>query len=745
MKKLLSCLLALCMVIGMAACGDPQPSEPQKREHTGKTLLFQIDQSVSKYELVGARMDDIEALDAAMQNIDEALSPLKERYYVAVSFQPHWYYREEGWGEDSDPLHDPLDRLAPAFLHALDYFTGKGYTVYSEIMSSDIYTNQNGELGVLPFVDINYGDESKPGREVKGLSMDMQTVAALKERYDNFAGLRFHELIGTNRMGENPPDDPFWGQHAYVVDREAVTQIIDTVAENDMQLIWSDHSLHSMETSLEAFWKTYFSYAEEKLGDDLIVMWANNLAPGAQYLNLGYLDTLKSEYPDANLGISNQNWFATALLTGNSNEQKTWVDQEMDMSYETLAGFTLRALFEKDCTMVQFEPCYQMFNWYDTSGVSTDLGINGDIASYDGPQSQYEIAPNYSGRTGFLRFRDYLLEQDMRWAKLENFYSTESGNYGDPSESLDFKFMQQSTVVAWNEGEFRVFDKYVDDKSLWTEQDNRFAPHIFDENLVAANRIALTRNGYDEIIVAKNVNGKVVAEIYNEMSGKILTDETVFADNEYGKFVTFTTANLSKEFVSNAVNDPDEIIVAREKDGIIHLSCYYFRNSKVSHNRTTYEDVMLTEMTPANEMAYMINLIGAQEFPAETFVGIYGIRSRNSMYFPSQLRPLEGLMIAQSEGTKTVINGKKDYPSNPFTLEIDEEVYGVLAMDADLDVALDDEVCYIAKEGDSYILKVFENINGIFVSAPSYELNFGENCPQIIMQAKKSFLLAAEY
>lgn len=167
MKKLmlLTLLIPLLFACGSEKGGEPYipPVNPPQTD-TKKQIMFQIDEGMNG-ELIMHFKDDLHALDAALENICDAISPLQAKYTVSVNIYPTWLYKESGYGSGSAAVG--VNRLDPALLHVFDYLKSKNIGVYLELYSSGIYTSQNGEVGNQPLVRERYGKQ----KIVKGIPL----------------------------------------------------------------------------------------------------------------------------------------------------------------------------------------------------------------------------------------------------------------------------------------------------------------------------------------------------------------------------------------------------------------------------------------------------------------------------------------------------------------------------------------------------------------------------------------------
>lgn len=696
------CFLSAC------APDDPEKENPSGETGEKKELLFEVDEGVGGYDFIAGYGYDKNKLDEVLQNACDAVDDLTEKYDVSLLIFPQWYYDEDGWADSEET--GVLRTLSPDFLYGMEYFEERGIGVYIEIMASGIYCSSNGELGYLPLVNINHNTD-EPRREVKGLGMDLSTLAALKERFpETMRGVVVHELIGTHHLGM--ANDP----HGFKVYEEDVIAIIDACAESDLKLVWEDWDWDSaFDNSADSFWLTLGKHAEEKLGKDCIFIIANNSIGTMRYLaDFRPMIRLQEYFPNSEVGLSNQDWFSTIInfYTGFQSEVGAVVEPEYpecDVPVEVAAGFTLRA-FELGASMVQYEAPYQFFNTYRSLYLTADLGIQNPkkMEGYVGDTTGYDKAPDYSARVEMKRLTELLLAGDDTFNDIQAFYDADLAKLTENLETNAPQLYAQSTLIGYGEGQDSFFyDKYSNDRTAWREDsENRLGDWFFNENTVRAQRIAMTRNDHDGVVTMTRENGKNVGYVHNARSCLVFRDETMFADNADGKFVSFTTANIIPEVVANCDMDPDEIIVAREKDGEIHFSIYKFRNTGTYRSRMpNLYKTGVSKVDNSVAEVYLLNLFGTTSVPAAQFVDVVGIRTRNGMNLDST-RPVEGALIALKNGSMLTLFGKRSLDDRSFAAEIN--VSGTLncltAGDTDLDPYIDDEiVLQVTKNGKTHL------------------------------------------
>ncbi len=725
MKRAAAIMMTAFMAFSLAACGgtpeDPagqlpeeEPPKVQDEEQPKEkvTLLFEVDEGLNGVEFVsGCKNADgsynWERMDLVLNNVYEGIKDLAPKFQPAVHIYFNWYYDADGWA-GRDPS-EPLNRWDPCLFYELDFFKEKGIPVYFEWISSGNWTNQNGEQGTLPVVDINLGTEGKEPNFVKGFSADIAAVKALHAAYpETFVGVRFHELVGTNRGGHegNP--------HCFIIEEENVFALIDACADMGIRLIWSDHSWAEMYGE-ESAWFDRVKYAENTLGENFTLMWANNAGTYfVDYLNFKLYPQFKQDFPTAKLGLSAQDWVMSVYyLLGGTPEPVTGPG-ECDTPIELTAGFTLAAINE-GATFIQYEPSYQFFNWPRSIYVCNVVGQGGDqpgkgklMATYTPPTSQLEGDDfDYSPRLELKRLVDILNSGSQQFANIPDFYDDNMPRISAKSLQDPAKTYSQVTVAATTtDGENYYFDHYNNDASKWLEQnENRYTSRVFHENVLASARVLCNDHAYDEVVTAVNENGKKVGYFFNARSCLLSCNETIFADNDKGEFVAFTTANLIKAKVSSVNMDCDEIVVARKKGNTINLTLYQ-AIAKTVNTADKSGNFDYQEVTGNVDSYIVVKMLGGRELDAEGFLGLVGVRDAISIGRNSRLRNVDGLFAAYktADGVKLVGRRDKGAEKAEIAIKTDGTVTAVAAGDWDLDLLMKDELLVaVEKDGNTVI------------------------------------------
>lgn len=717
MKKLICVLLGLCLCAAPLGCGSKSKPDDNHGDDTDKdiyggerkTLMFEIDEGMGGYEFMsGCKNADgsrnTERMDLILDNVYNGVKDLMGIYNVSMHIYANWYYDADGWdGKNAEAI----DRWDPALFYAMDYFKKKGLTVCMEIMSSGVYTNQNGELGRLPLVDINLGT-GKEERLVKGIAADPEAIKALKAKYpETFASVRFHELIGTHNGGVsgNP--------HCYTIDQEDVYTLIDTFAEAGIELVWSDHSWSEM-YGINAYWKERVQYAEQKLGDKLTVMWANN-AGGyiVDYLNYRLFENFKTDFPNIKLGFSNQNWFMSSYYLLSGPESVTG-PAECDMPVELTAGITVAA-FMKGASVVQFEPSYQFFNWPRSLYVSTELGQGGDqpgggvrLLNYKAPQSQIEGDDfDYSPRAELKRLVKILNAKSTQFANVADFYDDNSSRlFGNDVEEAPKTYSQVTVSAEFGNGNRVYYDRYNNAPSKWLNQnEDRYASGVFAGEVIASGRALCQDHAYDETVVVRKENGKNIGYFYNARGCLLGRNTSMFADNTDGEFVGFIAANLIVNRVATVNMDCDEILVARKKDGKINLSIYQ-ASARTVNDYDKSGNFAYQKISSNVDSSIIDQMLGGKSLDAENFLGLTALRSTKTIGKASRMRSTDGIytVYRTQNGVKLVGKPEKSADLTTVTIETDGAVKAFAAGDTDFDLGMSDELLLaVEKDGQTHI------------------------------------------
>lgn len=716
--------------------GNDDTPEFNMDEKKDVLLLFLIDEGIGGVELTSTYRNDREAYEKALDNVYYGLKPLTRGYNMGVLIYPQHHYKVEGYGHMPG---EALDKISPELLYALDYFKSKGdMKVYLEIHSSGIYTNQNGELGILPPAPL-YADDPK-GEEVKGLPVDMDTLAAIKQAYpDTFAGVRFHELIGTDELGV--VNDP----HAFIVDSDVVKAIIDTCKNNDLKLVWSDHGWDIVDyyPGRREMWNDLVDYAEEKLKDNVTFLWANNNFGIERSLGqtMGTRD-IKS-IGEAGWGISVQSWAWVGYVISNWKRwQQNWIFYrfvEDGMPVELMASYTFMGI-EQGASVIQYEPSWYFFNFHQPPWLVEEIKRNPFAAGNKGYTGNYEQAPDYSPRLALRRFISILLDpnnpnnpssnimdyfggrvnQEVWWSNLES----------DPLE----KYNQTTLNIYNNDGYRRHFDFYNNGQS-WVEQNQyRFGDWIFSGDVIAAQRINLRGDPHDEMLIVKEKDGERIVEFYNRRSGLMGVDKNIAADNEEGRFIGITTANLISQHVNSLEGDPDEIVVIRKKKGQEHLNIHIY---KVTNGlRAHYLDFGIIALSDDENNALIKEFITEDKILADSFISMSGLRSGHTI-FSNATRGYDGMALLTNSSGDLELNVRRfgsDIKVDVGNLSTEELFFTT----ADINNDYADEICILKVSKDNMMIKSYKfDDNGLRLLEEQI-LDSQDRSPKIFFSLKKS-------
>ncbi|MBQ7164653.1 MAG: hypothetical protein IJR61_04925 [Clostridia bacterium] len=661
------------------------PATPADEEKP--VLLFEIDEGLGGYEFVAGckKTDgsyDYEKMDVVLSNVYDGIKGLKGKYKPAVHIYPEWYYKAGGWNAD---YTDGFQKWSPDFIYAMDFFKERGIEVYLEILSSTIYVCQNGEEGALPVVNVNDGI-SDTERNVWGCSCDFQSLRALKKRYpETFTGLRFHELIGTEALAAGG------NKHACRIYEDDVYAIADEAKDLGVDLLWSDQMWgNCFKFSSFAFWLDRVAAVREKLGDKLIIAFANNTADISAVVNFTVYDSLAERFDGIKTGYSNQAWFLDAFIMND-----TKCETQAYIPVEIVAGFAQKALL-RGAKIVQFEPYFHLFNY-------TRQNINGGNDYARGGITMTRIKPryeeiqgdklDYSPRSELLRLVDYLNADEFAFADLEKFFDESTGKIKTDS-ALDPPVMYQQTTLALFGNEVAFYDKYNNDSSRWLNQnENRFTARVIDKNAVFTGRLSYTAGGFDDVLTVVKENGNNVGRVYNCISGIVFEDRNTFADNADGEFIGCTAANLIKAKTYRG-KDTDEIVTFRKKDGKIKLGLYTANMTGDGYGELT-----------GSSASVLADFFGSNELPAENFLGVYGVRSSKAIGKTSYLRNIDGLVALYAEGNRLTVMGKRKINSADINevITFGGKVICAAFADADLDINSSDELIAVTDEGGASV------------------------------------------
>ena len=677
MKKLLRSLAAalLCgaFVLPFAACGGTPDGPDGPDGPTEKPiLLFQIDESVKNRELLGVYSNDYDGLHTALDNIFEATEPLTEQYDVRYLLGIHYQYQEEGFG-NGDPSV-PLNRISPVLKECLQYMEDHDKSMYLEQYSSNIFSHQlsklDGSAGndTLPPVPLHYGDTEK----VYGMTMDVEALGAIAEEYDSFAGVRFHELIGS---------DSAYQVH---ISTDAIKAIVDVMAENGRQLVWGDHSwdtIYSL-TSL-ADWKERLSYATGELGEDLIVNFSNNSWDLVKSVNLEPM-LEEEDFKGASFGYSVQAWFWQESDVASLNTQvkpKWYTTAYQDMPVELMASFTLGGI-GRGARLIQYEPPNYFFNYYYT-------GDTYNAANFT------ENGADYTGRITLARFIDLVTapEAERIAASPDEFYSDREAQLDLNREEDSPKKYNQTTIgVIGAENDY--FDVYNNDKTkVYASRENRFLPSVTEGEIIGVSRTSLTFGCRDELLVVRAGENGAVADFYYYNSSKMYSDAAVFADNEKGTVTAVTTANVLSEKVASLQGDPDEIIVRREKDGAAVYEVYKAVNVS----------------DPAAWYPFSYRYSHDLEISASEVGAVEGYRLRNALKADeTRVQDFVGSFTADGNSLSVKLDLARGAQQYAIDTVIETEGTIVDFVTADVDLDIEDDIVLLVRGADGkYRIEVY--------------------------------------
>jgi len=713
-------MLILMLLLSLFACSDKgsegvDPPKPPVVEPTVKNeLMFLIDEGIKGEELVARYKDDLNALDKALENIYKELSPLQEKYDVSVLIYPTWLYKESGYGSGSAATG--VNRIHPALIHVFNYFAKKNVGVYLEMYSSGIYTAQNGELGNLPLVKRRYGQPET----IKSLPLDLDCLEDIFSKYEIVKGARFHELIGTHDQKDNG--------HGFEIDFTLTTEIAEICKKHEKRLVWGDHSwdLAYTDPGKYGMWLTNLGKACDILGKDITVNFNNN-GWGSQMVALQYSRTMANFKNNNKWGYSVQSWWwqekdAESLPVWPEGGVRWYDDAYYDMPAELMAAFSLET-FRRGGTMVQFEPAFYLFNYYNPASPETKrIG-------------QYEQSPDYSGRLILKRLVKALLDYDTNPSaypsmKPSDYYVNNRAEMISNKWSQKPKSYNQTSITFFGD-KIKTFDTYISNVGSWYNDDeNRFRNWVFSGNVTDAVRVKVDFRMIDEVLVVKDKSGRPNAEFYNYMSSHYGDCEDIVASNADGNMVSIAALNLKRNYEGKSntfFGDPDEIVVARSDGNNVKFSVYekvYANNGAVRRNFTYALDNALTA-----QVNTQFGLL-----PAKDFIQLIGMRSQNILYVDNT-RSLDNLLVAtKTADNKVQVKGKMQggVTAVDITKVIDvdpKDIKDVKPADANCDYV--DEIAFLLSDNSVkfYECKVKENYDFVQHSTLS---NVGANVKKML-------------
>jgi hypothetical protein len=397
-------------------------------------LIFEVSEgfgnSLVQSTLADTSAGRFEVLDAQLQNVYAALKPLTAHYSVDVLIYPCHLYNATAPGSA-----DPLKRVHPGLHRFLRFFNQTDIGVFLEIYSSGIMTQQVGaRMGTLPPTPL-YNASSEPG--YIGLSMDIETVVALKHAYPKaMIGVRFHEVYGCDSVwrGDGQKD-------CFQLAPEIFVAYIDMCAAHGMKFFHNDQSwllrydLGSGPWSYHAHAPAYYetklllhnssttvAYASSKLGKAALLTYENN--NGFPTPDLEYFDSavdpgnksfpvpgwMEWNYGSAGVdqfpmrrggngwGISTQPW-AWFEWVHTLTTLPYWTHGEMHCPIEMMQQYALKAI-AGGADVVHFEPSWFFFDEYFPSC--------NDSVALEGPLLKGSM-PTHAERLALKRMKTVLI------------------------------------------------------------------------------------------------------------------------------------------------------------------------------------------------------------------------------------------------------------------------------------------------------------------------------------------------
>lgn len=702
------CALIMIGALSLASSVCALPQKP--------LLVFEIDEGFPS-SLISAYKDDFKGLDARLDNIRKGLTELTTKYDVAVLVYPTHLYDQNAFGKNSD---QPINRIHPALMHVFEYFERHNtsqhkITVMLEAYSSGIATSQNGELASVKPAPI---DSNPDGKGISGWAMDVDALAAIKDAFpDVFRGIRFHELYGSDMVWK------IKGSHGFLLNTDAVHGAIDLCKRKNLFLLWSD-SNWLMKTTPDTCkplfvydenHKPYFltepysglqDYAEAQLGDKVCFSWANNNYHFTQ--NLEFLDSIVTaskpgvehllsdwfqfsmpfkDFPfkhrkHSKWGMSIQSWFWHEYT--NSMNGRYFFLGENDCPVEILQAYVLKGLRE-GASVLQFEPSWYFFNE--------------EVGYTNGFTGAYERKPDHSERLVFKRLKQILMNPNDPGnppSTLDAIFDRDQQRFHENCASNPPKTFRQATLgIISDSGSKNAYLDFYSYGRKWVRQDQfRYDDRLFAGDIKDVCRIELQGDGIDEILAVNCMqSGKLIVRFYNQNSGFISEDKEITTDNVKGRFVGLTTANLISETVQQG--DPDEIIAAYERDGIISFQIY-----KAIPAPDSAFNIRYSPLTDKENSDLLNHSLGTVSLETNRFVKLIGMRTDAVMY-EGFTRSLDNLALVTKE--KELFRVEIRFNGGLITGFVPCGL--IVPIDSNLDCQ--DELCVLHKNDESWQAEVF--------------------------------------
>lgn len=694
---------------------QPAQASGQSEGENAPLLLFEIDEGIGPSGLLNTYGHDWTHLDTVLNNVYDSLIDLTASYPVAVLIYPQHQYDRLAFGKP-DPT--ALDRISDTLRHTFDFFQSKGGSIqiYLEAYSSGIYKNQNGQVASLPYPPLHVvpEDEGRPG-----LSMDAEAIAALKAAYPGvFGGLRFHEIFGgvlARAEGSNS---------GFVLEPEVVEGLVDVAKEEGLRIIWSDASWIRQLDGTPIYQKepyaSMLAYADAQLQEDMAYLWANN---HIQFQwNFQYYDPYYPSWSDFPLknrgtqwGMSIQSWFWHELMRVSSG--RYYPLGETLMPVEVMGTYALKGL-KDGADVLQFEPPWYLFNMeVYQSGVSPS-------------PSNYEVAPDYSGRLALKRLKQYLLHPELPQHPPDVFsayFDTDLTKLRVNAASNPPNMYNQTTVgLLASNGEHEYYDFYNDGRTLMPQHENRFRTELFQGDVVGVQRMELQGDAIDELVVLKrDGKGRSRSSFTTPTADIIQKDSVIAADNQEGAFVALATANLLREVVGKG--DPDEIVILRENGGVLVPTIY-----EVASAANDWSSFTLRALPQAVTDTLLSGTYDFSPPNAAAFRGMAGYRSTvtKDTY---ELRNTDHLLLLSQQSGQLHLEMKGQGQTNSVSVPwSDTDPSSVRLLAADLDTDRVDEALLVLHGANETDIAAYEYDGSEFawaatetVEAPDANRSFG--------------------
>jgi hypothetical protein len=706
------------------AAGSP-PSSPPRLPLP--RLIFEIGEGFPNSLVASTKNEtaaaDFRHLDAQLDNIYRALLPLTQRYTVDVLLYPcHLIDYVYAPGSAGTRSRGPLEKLHPGLLRMMEFFEANvndgGIGVFIEAYSSGIITQQVGPRnGATPATPLRNSTDS---RRYLGLSIDLETVGAMKVRYPRaMTGVRFHEVFGCDSVwrGDGQKD-------CFQLAPEVFTGFIDLCAQKDMIFYHNDQTWlmrHDMTGSaqwsyhkdspayylaklLEGNTSSTVDYASRKLGKRALLSYENNngavLSADLAFFT-SKADTSNTSVPirawedwhwpfahfplrnqSNGWGISNQPWawsefFHTLTALPYMNHG------EMFAPVEFMAQFAVHAI-EEQADVLHFEPSWY---WFDEFFPDTD-----DPVALESPTLPSSGGlPSHSERMALRRLKAVLLAKAGALPKGQSPPLLPSGDLGTTFDRDQQVFLSNRAAVPplnFKESDLLVLDRgdnslattsCYNDGRRWQRQPPdvpTFTPNV-TTSAVALLGIELTGDFVSELAKVTVNATHAIVDFYFSWSGHITSPLAVPLEDNGCTLggpgtlgYSFVAGNFIRTNVFGAQGDPDELLLVRRCPGhaaavfeLWQMEHWEWQTVPEREAGVGSVDMAWKRAPISAERAVVQHLIGPAEIASASLVAVIGRHAERSaeVSVPAATRPLDHVfVVALAAGSGS--NDETDLP-----------------------------------------------------------------------------------